>query len=255
MRKPFFLFWCASLFFVVSCQAQEPLPPAPQPQEKAEPNGLEGKVQKVGHALVQLRDLPAERLIGPYIPSSGPFVPLTLQQRSDVYFHQTFLSAEPYIMRMFTAGIDQARDFPGQWGGGMAAYGKRFGYRYGRFVTANTIAAGGDAVFGYEPRYDICRCHGFWQRTGHALKRNFVTYNRSEQELRPQFFTFTGAFASGVVSSGWLPGKRNVWQDGAYAALSQAGWGSAYNMMSEFAVDIRHKVSKKYPKSEAGGLP
>ena len=254
MRNPFFLLCCASVFLAGFCCAQDTVPPAPQPQEKSQTNKLNGKVQKVERALVQLRDLPAERLIGPYIPSSGPFVPLTVEQRTDVYFHQTYLSAAPYLLRMFTAGIDQARDFPGQWGGGMAGYGKRFGYRYGRFVIANTIAATGDAAFGYEPRYDICRCHGFWPRTRHALKRNFVTYNRTEQELRPQFFTFTGAFASGVLSSGWLPGKRNIWQDGGYAALSQAGWGSAYNVMSEFAVDMVRKITKKNPKNVGGGL-
>lgn len=199
--------------------------------------------------LEKIRNLPAEWLIGPYIPSTRPLQPLTLRQRREVYLDQTFGNFGAYFARMFTAGVDQARGVPAQWGGGMAAYGERFGSRYGLFVLANTFHSAGNAALGYESRYDLCRCQGFWPRTRHAIVRNFVTYNQSEEERRAAIPLYVGSFGAGMVSSVWLPGHRNVWKDGAYSALSQAGWGSGVNFASEFAIDILRKVTRgRYPR-------
>jgi hypothetical protein len=198
----------------------------------------------------KLVDVPAEWLIGPYIPSTHPLQPLTLKERQDVYLRQTFVTAGSYVARMFSAGIDQARGAPSEWGGGMEAYGKRFGSRYGQFVITNTLQSAGNAVLGYETRYDLCRCSGFWPRSKHAIARNFFTYNSTESQKRAQIPLFVGAFGSGMISSVWLPGHRNVWKDGAYAALGQAAYGSGINWVSEFAIDILRKITnKRYPKT------
>ena len=211
-------------------------------REKTEPSTLQSTLEKV-------RDVPLEWLIGPYIPSTKPLQPLSLRQREEVYVNQTFGNVGAYLARMVTGGVDQARGVPSQWGGGMAAYGERFGSRYGQFVLANTFQSAGNAALGYESRYDLCRCRGFWPRTGHAIIRNFVIYNQTEQEQRVAIPLYAGAYGAGMVSSIWLPGPRNVWKEGAYSALGQAGWGSAVNVASEFAIDILRKMTKgRYPK-------
>jgi hypothetical protein len=223
------------------CFGQESVPSEPQPNTN-EPGRLHVALQAV-------RQLPAEWLIGPYIPSSAPLIPLTNAQRADVYLNQTFLTTNAYLLRMFTAGIDQARGVPSQWGGGLAGYGPRFGNRYGQFAIGNTFHSLGNAALGYETRYDLCRCRSFWLRTRHAVVRNFVTYNRTEKEIRPAIPLYAGSFGAGMIASSWLPGPRNVWKQGAYAALGQAGYGSAYNWVSEFAIDILRKITKqKYPR-------
>ncbi len=136
----------------------------------------------------------------------------------------------------------------------MAAYGERFGNRFGRSLIAGTFTAAGNAALRYEPRYDLCACRKFWPRTKHAIMRNFTTYNQTETELRFQTPSYVAAFGSGMLSSVWLPGKQSLWRDGAYGALAQAGWGSAYNVFSEFAVDILRKITKKkYPNDQVGG--
>jgi hypothetical protein len=166
--------------------------------------------------------------------------PLTGDQRASIYVKQTFLTAGSYVARGFSAGLDQALGEPHDWGGGAAGYGRRYAARYGEFVVQNTIVAGGNALLGYEPRYDFCRCKGFWPRTEHAISRNFLAYNRSERELRPQVPTYVGAFTAGMLYNVWLPRQHNIWQGGAYNVLSQAGIGSAYNVVSEFSLDILH---------------
>jgi hypothetical protein len=79
----------------------------------------------------------------------------------------------------------------------------------------------------------------------------FVTYNRTERELRPAIPLYAGSFGAGMLEAQWLPGQRNIWRQGVYGALGQAGWGSAYNWASEFAIDILRKITKqRYPRPE-----
>jgi hypothetical protein len=56
---------------------------------------------------------------------------------------------------------------------------------------------------------------------------------------------YAGAFAAGLLYNTWLPEQHNVWAAGAYGVLSQAGIGSGYNFVSEFALDILHAVGLK----------
>lgn len=201
--------------------------------------------EKAPSTPARLGRLPIEWIIGPYIPAQGPFETLSNTQRTQIYFRQTFLTAGSYIARAFSAGLDQARGQPHEWGGGFAGYGRRYAARYGQFVVQNSVLSGGNALLGLEPRYDFCRCQGFWSRTRHAVSRNFVAYNRSERELRPQIPTYTAAFAAGLLYNTWLPGQHNIWKGGAYGVLSQAGIGSGYNVVSEFSLDILHAFGLK----------
>jgi len=190
----------------------------------------------------KMKDLPFVWLIGPYIPDQSQLVPLTGEERLEAYVRQTYLNAGSYAARAFAAGIDQARGNPYQWGGGAGGYGRRFASRYGQFAIENTLQAAGNAALGYEPRYDFCRCKGFWPRTEHAIARNFYTYNETEQERRPQYALYAGAYAAGMISSTWMPGHQNAWKNGAFVALQQVGYGSAINWVSEFALDILRKA-------------
>lgn len=213
-----------------------------QPKTSAEGEEHPSMTEKVKDLSVKAKDLPIEWLIGPYIPTQGKFVPLTLKERGDVYLRQTYLNAGSYLARAFAAGVDQARGTPYEWGGGFGGYGRRFASRYGQFAIQNTLVAAGNAALGYEPRYDFCRCTGFWPRTKHAVVRNFVTYNQTEQQRRPQIALYAGAYAAGAISSTWMPGHQNPWKNGGFVALQQMGYGSGINWVSEFALDILKKM-------------
>ncbi len=223
--------------FVLPVTAQQDLddkyPESPTTQVNAP-----SKTERLGR-------LPIEWIIGPYIPVQGQLETLSNAQRRQIYARQTFLTAGSYVARAFSAGLDQARGEPSDWGGGFDGYGKRYAARYGEFVIQNSILSGGNALLGYEPRYDFCRCDGFWPRTRHAISRTFVAYNRRERDLRPQIPMYGGAFAAGLLYNTWLPGQHNIWKGGAYNVLSQAGIGSGYNFVSEFALDILHGFGLK----------
>lgn len=199
-------------------------------------------------ALVKARDWEGGWLTGVYVEKGRPLVPMSVKQRREIYLQQTLASPGAYMKRMFAAGIDQARGAPSEWGGGLAGYSRRFASREGQFITANSLAALGNAKLKYEPRYDQCQCSGFWPRTRHAIMRNFLTYNHTEQELRPQWALYGGSFAGGLVSTAWKPHPRNAFAEGGRALLGQAGYGSLLNFFIEFSTDINRKIGAKNKK-------
>lgn len=218
-------------FLPAAAQQGTQTPDAGIPENPPPQNNVPSRTKK-------LERLPIEWIIGPYIPIQGPLEPLSNKERTQIYVQQTFLTAGSYVARAFSAGIDQAEGAPHEWGGGFGGYGRRYAARYGEFVIQNSITSGGNAVLGYEPRYDFCRCNGFWPRTRHAISRNFLAYNRTERELRPQIPMYLAAFAAGALYNIWLPGEQHIWRGGVYSILSQAGIGSGYNFVSEFSLDI-----------------
>jgi len=180
-----------------------------------------------------------------YVEKGRPLVELTEAQRRKIYLEQTLTTPGAYMKRMFAAGIDQARGAPREWGGGLGGYGKRFASREGQFISANTLAYLGNAKLKYEVRYDQCTCSGFWPRTRHAILRNFMTYNQSERELRPQWALYGGAFGGGLISTAWKPHPRNALAEGGRAMLGQAGYGALLNFFIEFSTDINRKIGAR----------
>jgi hypothetical protein len=239
---------------------QNPPPAAPEPQKKdASGNPAQAAADKTKdvtiqaaeatkklgeQALFRLRDWENGWFTGPFAGQRRT-VPLTNQQRQYVYLQQTLTTPSAYVKRMLVAGIDQARNSPSQWGQGWGAYGERFASREGQFISANSLAALGNYALKYEPLYDLCACKGFRRRTQHAILRNFVTYDETEREIRPQWALYGGAFGGGAISTAWRPHPRNAWKNGGYAVLGQAGYGALLNFFTEFAGEINRKIGAR----------
>ena len=239
-----------------TAQADEPKDDKHDEDKKTEPSpaqAIADKTREVAEAtrnlgtvaLLKARDWESGWLTGVYVDRDRPLVPVTDQQRRRIYFEQTLATPGAYMKRMFAAGIDQVRGAPPQWDDGWDGYVERFASREGQFISANSLAALGNAALRYEPRYDQCRCHGFWPRTRHAILRNFLTYNHSEQQLRPQWALYGGSFGGGLISTAWKPHPRNAFAEGGRAMLGQAGYGSLLNFFIEFSTDMNRKIGAK----------
>jgi hypothetical protein len=225
-----------------------------QPDQPARPSVVDTMNSTMTSTVETVRRLPAQWFLGTYVPANQDLKPLTLVERRDVYLRQTYLTGASYLKRLFSAGVDQARGAPYEWGGGMGGYGKRFASRYGQFIIQNSISAAGDAILGYEPRYDYCKCTGFWPRTKHAIARNFYTYNFTESEKRLQIPLYVGAFGAGAISAAaWRPASDVPWKDGTWSVASQAGFGILSNWLQEFALDIGHKLTPRRHRNAAPG--
>lgn len=202
-------------------------------------------------AMVKARNWEASWVTGVYVEKGHTMLPLTFNERRELYLTQTLATPGAYMKRMFAAGIDQARGAPPQWQGGFGGYGERYASREGQFISANTLAWLGNAALRYEPRYDQCQCKGPALRARHAILRNFLTYDQSEQDLRPQWAVYAGAFGGGLISAAWKPQPRNAFAEGGRAMLGQAGYGALLNLFIEFAGDINRKIGA-HRKGAAG---
>ena len=221
---------------------QQKLPDAPSEQQKDEnPSPVQQLQDKTKEVVLQARDWESGLIAGIYVGKNRKLVPLTREQRLDYYLRQTFTTPEAYMKRMFAAGVDQARGVPYQWDDGWTGYAERFASREGQFFTSNSLAALGNAKLGYEVRYDKCKCTGFKHRLRHAIVRNFLTYDRTEANWRPQLGLYGGAFGGGLMVTAWKPGNRSPWANGAWAMLGQAGYGSLVNLITEFSTEINRK--------------
>jgi len=227
------------------------LPDAPDESKKKEESAnpvqaVADKTRDVATAgLKKARDWESGWIAGEYMGRNRKLVSPTREQREEIYLRQTLTTPEAYIKRMFAAGIDQVRGVPYQWDDGWGGYAERFASREGQFIAANSLAALGNAKLGYEVRYDQCKCQGLWPRTKHAIVRNFLTYDRSEERMRPQWALYGGAFGGGMIATAWKPGSKNPFAEGGYAALEQMGWGTALNFVTEFSREINRKQGVK----------
>lgn len=231
-------------------------PKADEPKKDDTPNPVQAVEDKTKQAVtmtkdaatagvIKARDWESGWITGVYVGKNRKLVTLTAEERREIYLKQTLTTPEAYLKRAFAAAIDQARGTPYQWQGGVGGYGERFASREGQFVTANTLAYLGNAKLGYEVRYDKCKCAGLWPRTRHAFFRNLVTYDRSEEHLRPQWALYGGAFGGGMVSTAWKPGSHNPFAEGAQAVAEQVGWGTLLNFFTEFSREINRKQGVK----------
>ncbi|MGD1023063.1 MAG: hypothetical protein ABR880_09800 [Candidatus Sulfotelmatobacter sp.] len=238
--------------------AQNPAPNSGQSQGKELPNApgesqkkdqSENPAQFVGNKtkreLLRARDWESGWIAGDYLGRNRTRVTPTRAEREVIYLRETLITPEAYMKRMFAAGVDQVRGVPYQWDDGWGGYAERFASREGQFIAANSLAALGNAKLGYEVRYDQCKCQGLWRRTRHAFIRNLVTYDRSEEHLRPQWALYGGAFGGGMIATAWKPSPKNAFVNGGRAAAEQVGWGTLLNFVTEFSWEINRKQGVK----------
>ncbi len=194
------------------------------------------------------KELQVNWLYGAFVPKEVPLTSLTNSQRGKLYLRQTYLGWGPYLKTGFFAISDQITNSPPEWDG-ITGFGQRAASRYGTFAIQNTFSATGNLLLRYEPRYDRCRCEGVGHRIRHAIVRNFVTYNRTEREHRPQVALYAGAMGAGMISSIWQPNSPAAWRAGYQSMITQAAFGSFANLFAEFAPEITSVIRiHKAPK-------
>ena len=180
---------------------------------------------------------------GAYVPKDAPLLSLTGYQRVRLFVRQTFTTPGIYLKSSFLGLLDQDSGEPYEWGGGFEGYGRRVASNYARTAVQNVFSTAGNAVLRYEPRYDRCHCLGVGPRTKHALVRNFLTYNQTEKEWRPQVALYGAALGAGMLSSVWEP-RSKLWEEGYEGVLTQAGFGMLSNWVGEFAPEIRSRLQQ-----------
>jgi hypothetical protein len=218
----------ALLTLVTTSFAQEPTPASNQPEASSVNT-----------------QLPVNWLYGAYVPKDVPLVALNGKQRFKLYIRQTYTTPGIYIKTGFFAVHDQVRGTPPEWGDDFSGFAKRVGNNQAINIMQNSFTSAGQGMVGWEPRYDRCRCTGGWLRFRHALVRNFITYDSSEQSKRPNIMPFAAAFGAGAIGATWNPGNPTVTVKGYQSAITQAWVGVLTNSIGEFAPDVKKKLTKR----------
>jgi hypothetical protein len=188
-------------------------------------------------------------LYGSYVPKNVPLASLDARMRWKLYLRQTYTTPGIYIKTVLFATHDQVTDSNPEWGDDFQGFVKRLGNRQVQFIIQNSISSLGNGIAGWEPRYDRCRCDGFWLRTRHAVVRNFVTYDRTETSLRPQLMPYLGAFGAASIASTWAPGHAEWEVQGYQAVITQVFVGMGINWIGEFAPEIGKVFKRKKRQS------
>jgi len=235
------------VMLVSPCLAQDPpqkspasvLPDAPSSIDA--PSATQSASTTAG--LLSGQQLPVNWLYGAYIPTEAPLAALSDADRWHLYVRQGFTTPGIWVKTGLFTMSDQVKDSPPGWPQDPEGFGKRFGTRYAQFLMQNSFTAVGDAMAGWEPRYDLCRnCMSVGQRIKHAVIRNFVTYGSDEKSLRPQAFLYAGSFGGAALAALWQPYRPNPVVKGYQGIATQAWVGVLCNLLAEFAPDFKRAI-------------
>ena len=167
----------------------------------------------------------------------NPSRPLTVGGKLRFYLKATY-GPGPLLSMAASAGLNQWRDFPTQWGQGMEGYGRRFASRVGQSTLNNSVRFGVGVALREDPRYFPSARKAFLPRIGHALAYTFVA--RTDSGGRTFAVSrFAGAFGSAFISNSWYPAGV----DDTNHALGRAGITVAVdagmNVVREFWPDVK----------------
>jgi hypothetical protein len=176
-------------------------------------------------------------IVGPAEPSQ-----LTEKKRFQLYVVST-AGPVPLVAEAAGAGISQWQNSPKEWGQGWGAYGERYGSNLAYNAIRGTITYGTSIVFREDDRYFASQKHGFWARTGYAV-RSTVTARHPDGRQTFSVSSVTGVLGASAISSIWGPrswqGVEGIGQNAGISFAATAG----FNIVREFLPDVLHRPHK-----------
>ena len=193
------------------------------------------------------------------LENAGQVPPLTTGQKFKVVARGSF---DPIQIVWYAAlsGISQAENSEPGYGQGWAAYGKRYG-AYAADGTIENFFVGAilPSVLRQDPRYFQSGHGSFFNRSGYAVSRIFVTRSDSGHNQFNYSEIFGAAIASAISTYSYHPGRTLVnrasgptytpsdrtLRNTASVWGSQVGYDTITLVVKEFWPDIRRKLKKQ----------
>lgn len=218
----------ATSLFLVGCglAAADPLPDAPQPQNRA-----------VTHRILHI--VPAFDVR----EASTPYRPLGAGQKFKVFADDTF-DRWTFVKAAAAAGIGQASDRP-HYGQGAEAFGERFGAALGDVASYNFLTEFAfPVVLRQDPRYfRLGPSSSGKHRWAYALSRVIITRNDSGRN-GPNASLILGGLGSVALSNTYYPTADQTVGFALQRFGLQMGVVAATNVLKEFWPGIRSKLPK-----------
>jgi hypothetical protein len=134
-----------------------------------------------------------------------------------------------------SAGIDQWRDHPVEWGQGASGYGKRYASSIGRNAIQQTVTYGLDAAMGLDTGFKRSDRKGFVPRMTDALAANITSHTRIGKRVI-SVPRLAGVYAGGIIpAETWYP-SRYSYKDGLRSGTRSLATGFGINLVREFVI-------------------
>lgn len=134
-----------------------------------------------------------------------------------------------------SAGINQWRDSPEEWGQGAQGYGKRFASGLGRNAIQQTVTYGLDMALEQDTGFRRSKREGFFPRLKDALLYNITSRTKSGKRVisAPRL---VGVYTGSVVAAEtWYP-DRYDYKDGLRQGTTTLLTGFGINVVREFLI-------------------
>jgi hypothetical protein len=139
-----------------------------------------------------------------------------------------------------SAGIQQLRNSPHEWGRGGSGFGKRVGSAFGQHIIKNSIQYPIAAIRHEELSYRPSGKKGFGPRLGYALTSTVITHKTTTGKKTIAAGRISGAMGSGFISRAWQPARLHTFSSGAASGGIMLGVDAGNNVVREFWPEIRH---------------
>ena len=132
-----------------------------------------------------------------------------------------------------SAGINQWRDSPEEWGQGMKGYGRRWASGLGRNLVQQTVTYGLDEALTLDTGFEKSKREGFGARLKDALVQNVTSRTRSGNRVI-SVPRLAGVYTGGIVAAKtWYPDRYTV-TDGLKQGTTTLLTGFGINLLREF---------------------
>ena len=144
------------------------------------------------------------------------------------------------IRAVASAGIQQLRNSPHEWGNGIQGFSKRVGSAIGQHVIKNSIQYPVAAIRHEELGYRPSGKKGFGPRLGYALTSTVITHKTTTGKRTVAAGRISGAMGTGFISRVWQPARLHTFSSGAASGGIMLGADAGPNVVREFWPEIRH---------------
>ena len=179
------------------------------------------------------------------LENAGQAPPLTAGQKFKVVAQGSFDPVQ-FVWYGFLSGISQAENSEPGYGQGAEGYGKRYGAYFADGTIENFLTGAIlPSVFRQDPRYFQSGRGTFWNRTGYAISRIFITRGDSGNNQFNVSEVFGSAIAASISTYSYHPGADRTVPNTASVWGSQVGYDTITLVVKEFWPDIRRKIKKQ----------
>jgi len=168
--------------------------------------------------------------------SNSDYVFPTARKRFDRYVSST-IGPMRLLRTGVSAGLDQWRDEPEEWGQGAKGYGRRFASSLGRNAIQQTVTYGLDEAMGLDSGFEKSKREGFFPRMKDALLQTVTSRTKSGKRVF-SVPRLAGVYAGGIIpAETWYP-ERYSYKDGLRHGTKTLLTGFGINLMREFVINF-----------------